>query len=154
VDQQVTEGERARVAADGAAAGRTATRPPTVSACELQTVTGRFLKDRVSWQSLPTTIIVYKKLWDTASMNLALRSKKKKKHWQKWVCEIWGFRTATLLGCGAVNFGIWRSEKMVRSHFRGSNNTFATATVSKHDGPSYTKHTTQHTAVIWNYQQK
>ena len=43
MDQQVSEGERARVAADEAAAGRTATRPPTVAACELQTVTGRFL---------------------------------------------------------------------------------------------------------------
>jgi len=42
VDQQVSEGERARVPADGAADGRTATRPPSVVTCELQTATGRF----------------------------------------------------------------------------------------------------------------
>lgn len=76
MDQQVTEGERARVAADEAAAGRSATRPPTVAACELQSVTGRFYKKGVVWQSLLTAMTVNKKRWDPASMNLALRSKK------------------------------------------------------------------------------
>jgi hypothetical protein len=90
VNQQVSEGERARVAADGAAAGRTATRP-THGRCVRITNRDRTIPyDRVVWQSLLTATTAYRKPWDIASENVSLNPPPPQKKTENWVCEIWG----------------------------------------------------------------